>query len=193
MGSVKLFPNLEDALKGVFNRVVTNLGLSDNNIGPEGAITIAEALKVNAVLTELRLFHNNIGDNGAKAIAEALKVNAVLTVLYLGENIIGDNGAKAIAEALKVNAVLTKHIVFLLSIFIEHAHGVVESDRSKGDVPSGSQIRNSGPLVSSTIRKPVLHYVAQTPSLLGHIELYVKKHGVSQTAAAGVGYHRIKV
>ena len=47
---VKLFPNLEAALKGVFNRVVTTLYLGSNNIGDEGAIAIAEALKVNAVL-----------------------------------------------------------------------------------------------------------------------------------------------
>ena len=75
---VKLFPNLEAALKGVFNRVLTTLHLNHNQIGAEGAITIAEALKVNAVLTTLFLFSNEIGDEGAKAIAQALKVNAVL-------------------------------------------------------------------------------------------------------------------
>jgi hypothetical protein len=53
--SVKLFPNLEAALKGVFNRVLTFLLLDSNNIFPEGAIAIAEALKVNAVLTNRNL------------------------------------------------------------------------------------------------------------------------------------------
>ncbi len=47
LGSVKFFPNLAAALKGVFNRVVTILGLYNNNIGDEGAIAIAEALKIN--------------------------------------------------------------------------------------------------------------------------------------------------
>ena len=48
--SVKLFPNLEAALKGVFNRVLNTLWLS--NIGDDGAkaIGIAEALKVNPLL-----------------------------------------------------------------------------------------------------------------------------------------------
>ncbi len=73
MGSVKLFPNLEDALKSVFNRVVTNLGLYNNNIGPEGAIAIAEALKVNAVLTKLDIQYNNMGDAGEKAVRDAVK------------------------------------------------------------------------------------------------------------------------
>ncbi len=78
LGSVKLFPNLEVALKGVFNRVVTTLYLRWNKIGDEGAKAIAEALKVNAAVTTLYLGSNNIGDEGAIAIAEALKVNAVL-------------------------------------------------------------------------------------------------------------------
>jgi Ran GTPase-activating protein 1 len=42
--------------------------LSDNKIRPEGAIAIAEALKVNAVVTELELIANNIGPEGAIAI-----------------------------------------------------------------------------------------------------------------------------
>ena len=87
---------------------LTNLDLFHNSIGAEGAIAIAEALKVNAVVTTLRLNDNNIGPEGAIAIAEALKVNAVLTELNLRLNSIGPEGAIAIAEALKVNAVLTK-------------------------------------------------------------------------------------
>ncbi len=49
---------------------MTTLDLINNNIGPEGAIAIAEALKVNAVLTTLHLYRNNIGDGGAMAIAD---------------------------------------------------------------------------------------------------------------------------
>ncbi len=82
---MKSFPNLEAALKGVFNRVLTSLDLAgspftsaSSGIGDDGAKAIAEALKVNAVVTKLWLNNNKIGDDGAKAIAEALKVNAVL-------------------------------------------------------------------------------------------------------------------
>ena len=101
MGSVKLFPNLEAALKGVFNRVMTTLYLGLNQIGADGAIAIVEALKVNAVVTTLFLSNNSIGDEDAKAIAEALKVNAVLTKLYLRNNNLGDAGEKAVQDAVK--------------------------------------------------------------------------------------------
>ena len=74
LGFVKIFPNLAAALKGVFNRVVTKLWLNHNNIGPEGAIAIAEALKVNAVLTKLNLEYNsNMGEAGKTAVRDAVK------------------------------------------------------------------------------------------------------------------------
>ena len=74
VGSVKLFPNLEAALKGVFNRVLTTLNLAANDIRDEGAIAIAEALKVTAVLTKLNLELNfNMGDAGEKAVQDAVK------------------------------------------------------------------------------------------------------------------------
>ena len=71
--SVKLFPKLEAALKGVFNRVLTELNLRNNSIGPEGAKAIAEALKVNPVLTKLDLKYNKLGDAGKKAVRDAVK------------------------------------------------------------------------------------------------------------------------
>jgi hypothetical protein len=57
---------------------VTTLDLSFNNISPEGAIAIAEALKVNAVLTKLNLKYsyeeyNSMGDAGGKAVRDAVK------------------------------------------------------------------------------------------------------------------------
>jgi hypothetical protein len=73
LGSVKLFPNLEAALKGVFNRVLTTLRLHGNRIGAEGAKAIAEALKVNAVLTKLDIGINRMGDAGKKAVQDAVK------------------------------------------------------------------------------------------------------------------------
>jgi hypothetical protein len=104
LGSVKVFPNFEATGIGVFNRVLTELGLSSNKIGDEGAKpkAIAEALKVNAVLTSVDLRLNSIRDDGAKAIAEALKVNAVLTKLDLEYNSnMGEAGKKAVRDAVK--------------------------------------------------------------------------------------------
>ena len=50
------------------------------------------------------MYNNNIGDQGAIAIAEALKFNAGLKFLGLNNNNISDTGAIAIADALKFNA-----------------------------------------------------------------------------------------
>ena len=96
MCSVKLFPNLEAALNGVFNRVLTTLNLGYNSIRVEGAKAIADSLKSGmAVLTDLDLGGNSIGVEGAKAIADSLKSGmAVLTNLNLNANEIGDEGAK---------------------------------------------------------------------------------------------------
>ncbi len=52
---------------------MTILDLNLNNISPEGAIAIAEALKVNAVLTKLNLEYNSMGEAGEKAVRDALK------------------------------------------------------------------------------------------------------------------------
>ena len=75
LGFVKIFPNLEATGLGVFNRfrVLTNLELSWNKIGDEGAKAIAEALKVNAVVTKLWLGNNNMGDAGKQAVQDAVK------------------------------------------------------------------------------------------------------------------------
>ena len=47
--------------------------MEQNNIGDEGAIAIADALKTNSTLQEISLRKNDIGDEGAIAIAEVLK------------------------------------------------------------------------------------------------------------------------
>ncbi len=44
-GFVKLFPNLEAALKGVFNRVLTELYLWNNNLGDAGEKAVRDAVK----------------------------------------------------------------------------------------------------------------------------------------------------
>ena len=44
MWSVKLFPNLEAALKGVFNRVLTKLEIQANNMGDAGKKAVQDAV-----------------------------------------------------------------------------------------------------------------------------------------------------
>jgi hypothetical protein len=106
-----------------------------NNIGREGAIKLAEALKSNSTLTHLELTctflvascsfslntANSIDTEGAFALAEALKSNTSLTHIELPckqicsfiscslttANKIGAEGALKIGEALKSNLYLT--------------------------------------------------------------------------------------
>jgi len=85
------------------NQTCTYLSLYYDQIGPEGAIEIADALKVNTTLTSLNLRWNNIEPEGAKQVADALKTNSSLISLILYGNEIGAEGAKEIADALKVN------------------------------------------------------------------------------------------
>ena len=98
--------SLAEAMK--VNTTLTQLTLSRNNIGAAGAASLAEAMKVNTTLTELDLRKNNVGAAGAASLAEAIKVNTTLTQLYLSHNNIGAAGAASLAEAMKVNTTLTQ-------------------------------------------------------------------------------------
>jgi hypothetical protein len=60
-----------------------------NNIGDEGARTLAAALDRNATLTQVDLASAYIGDVGARALAAALANNATLAFLNLYRNKIG--------------------------------------------------------------------------------------------------------
>ena len=99
-----------------FNAVLTELRLSSNKIGGEGAKALASTLRVNGVLTNLRLNNNIIRDEGAKAIAEALRGNGVLTSLVLRDNNIGDEGAAALASALRANGAVSGRVGFELKL-----------------------------------------------------------------------------
>ena len=85
------------------NCKLQELYLGDNNIGPDGAKYLAEALRhSNCKLQTLDLSDNNIGDDGAKYLAEALRhSNCKLQTLHLGNNNIGDAGAEAFADVLR--------------------------------------------------------------------------------------------
>ena len=82
-------------------KCIQTLYLSHNNIGDDGAIALAEALKSCNNLQTLHLPANNIGANGAAALAKALKSCNNLQTLILSDNNIGADGAKALAEGLK--------------------------------------------------------------------------------------------
>ena len=62
---------------------VLNLGDDNNNIGDEGCVALAEALKTNRTVHTLNLYHNHIGVQGCVALAEALKTNRTAHTLNL--------------------------------------------------------------------------------------------------------------
>ena len=97
--------SLATALKT--NTALTNLELSGNNLGPAGAESLATALKTNTALTNLNLFCNNLGPAGAESLATALKTNTTLTNLNMSVNNLGPGGAESLATVLKTNTTLT--------------------------------------------------------------------------------------
>ncbi|KAL0244194.1 hypothetical protein GEMRC1_008279 [Eukaryota sp. GEM-RC1] len=109
--------NLSSKLKNCYCQMVRNevseIYLDNSSIDNEGAVAIAEALKVNSSVSRICLSYNSIGPEGAKAIAEAIKVNSSLSCVNLEHNSIGNEGAIAISEALKVNSSLK--VVFQFS------------------------------------------------------------------------------
>ncbi|KAL0238200.1 hypothetical protein GEMRC1_012673 [Eukaryota sp. GEM-RC1] len=105
----RLMRVLEEIQNGLVNWVDLNnpLGTMDDHVGNEGAVALAEALKVNSTVTHVDLGCNSIGVEGTIALAEALKVNSTVTIIHLHDNAIGSEGAIALAEALKINSTIT--------------------------------------------------------------------------------------
>ena len=81
--------------------LVRHLDLGNNQIGDEGAKALAEAVRVSGSLATLVLHGCGIGDEGAKALAASVAASSSMATLYLGDNGIGDEGAKALAEAIR--------------------------------------------------------------------------------------------
>ena len=95
----------------------SQLHLGGNGIGPEGAKSLAEALRVNGSLTKigeggLDLENNSIREEGWAAIIGAVCSSTVskISTIDASSKGIGSAGAKLIAQSLKtsVNASLTQ-------------------------------------------------------------------------------------
>ena len=98
--------NLDQIINKINDGTMKSLNLSNNNIGNEGVISLAKALKENSSITTLDLSYNKIGPEAATALAEAFKVNSTITMVNLRWNNMGDTGATALAEALKENSTI---------------------------------------------------------------------------------------
>ena len=91
-------------VKGLILSSIEDIDISFNHFGEDGALAIADLLKVNKTIQNINLNNNYyFDDDCATAIAEALKINITIQSIDLNENYFGDAGATAIAEALKIN------------------------------------------------------------------------------------------
>ena len=79
------------------------LDIADNNIGDEGAIALAAALKDNSTLTSLDVAGNDIRVSGVAEFAAALTTNLALTSLALGNEHGYGHNYKAIYHRLTMN------------------------------------------------------------------------------------------
>ncbi|KNC47013.1 NOD3 protein, partial [Thecamonas trahens ATCC 50062] len=83
-----------------------SVDLNENNLGPDAAFAIADALKAGARIKWLDLGYNHIGDSGAAALAQALHHQHHLQGLVLQNNDIADAGAAVLANMLMSNVAL---------------------------------------------------------------------------------------
>jgi hypothetical protein len=88
------------------NRTIKILNLSSTDIGDQGAVEIAEMLKVNDTLEQLDLNRCKISRQGYKAIGEALKVNKGLRKFSMHRNENDVEGYAAVVSGLEENPVL---------------------------------------------------------------------------------------
>ena len=86
---------------------VTELSLSENNIGDDGIACLATALQANTTMKILDISSNDaIAINGAKSLGRALSVNSSLEELDISYTSIGDEGVAHIANALQTNTTM---------------------------------------------------------------------------------------
>ena len=62
------------------------LNVSNNMLGPMGALCLAAGVSGGSLLSELDISYNKIGTRGAKAIGDMLRNNRTLRVLNLWQN-----------------------------------------------------------------------------------------------------------
>jgi len=82
-----------------YNGTIQDLQLGYDNLGAQGATTLAEGIKECQSLNKLVLNNNSIGNAGAAAILEALK-GSKMKELWLSFNSIDDEGMKTLAPLL---------------------------------------------------------------------------------------------
>lgn len=89
------------------NTTLATLHLDYCNLGPTGALVLADGLRDNTGLSVLSCSRNNVQAKGAAALFEALKKNSKLATLNLRANHISADCAGPMADFLSKNITLT--------------------------------------------------------------------------------------
>jgi Ran GTPase-activating protein (RanGAP) involved in mRNA processing and transport len=122
-------------IQSKYNDSQTELNLSGQKLGSEGAKVLSTEVKRNTQLRELRLDSNHIGAGGAVELAVALRESAALQKLVLNANNIGTTGATAILNSLNKNVTL--------AVLVLRNNGIDE----RAAVPISSLLRSNRTLV----------------------------------------------
>jgi Ran GTPase-activating protein (RanGAP) involved in mRNA processing and transport len=93
--------------QAIISKRCSGLSLAHNDITPEGASFLADALYNNTTLYELWLYANHVSDVGVRYLAQALAVNKTLKKLGLAANDITDAGVPHLVEMVKKNRTLS--------------------------------------------------------------------------------------
>jgi Ran GTPase-activating protein (RanGAP) involved in mRNA processing and transport len=103
-----------------------DVDLSCNELGAEGCIAIADALRINDSLQCLNLYCNGVRDDGALALAHMLRKNSCLRILNLSCNAISPVGVKDLCEALKMTSQACQPSLTTLRVFNLSRNGLRE-------------------------------------------------------------------
>ncbi|CAC5382772.1 unnamed protein product [Mytilus coruscus] len=95
----------------VNNSKITELDLSENDLGSKGMHHIAEALRENVFITHVKLSRVGIDPTGMKYLQECLKCNKTLTHLDLSTNHLNANSAVFIAKLIQENDFIVKLVL----------------------------------------------------------------------------------
>jgi hypothetical protein len=145
------------------NSAVTGLDLGSNEIGNNGALALAKALRTNKAMTSLDLRSCEIHLKGCLSLAEMAQYNTTLRHLDLGANYCKNQGAMAWAQVLQSNSTLTR--LCLTDNQIYHDGGVslaaaLQTNYSLRNFSYGGQGSKSNK-IESTIRRIIDSIVAE--------------------------------
>jgi Ran GTPase-activating protein (RanGAP) involved in mRNA processing and transport len=163
----------------VDNTTLRKLDLRSNDIGVEGALSIATLVKASTSLTCLHLGMNGIGNFGAESLAHGLEFSSIQN-LDLSDNGIDVEGARAIAKVLKTNTSIQELNLYFNSIEDEGATSIANVLDINSTLHCLKMRRNG------IGNKGAFAFAAKLPQMRGLKELVMIKNFIDQDGAAAL-------